>query len=791
MSAEGLSEITQPVRKEYVELLGDIAIDVGVTPESITELLKVNRRQEIATLTRGKPTTIKLFVDKQFPIALDSKDEGRVFELVGRSDRNKTTSLIYMATLLGISWDDTRPFLDHDGRVYNTATQNVCTKLLPKYGAELRLTSKSYELSITVTEGRAAVSILDENRHSLPSLENESIPLTSSEDWLRYRKLMRSICDVQFVGKSRDFIGQVSIEESKDLEQFCSIVKDRVGLMLKDLQNLPKDQVYGRTEQELMEDIATLTRHLVAVRKEIDGLNQDIENQHRLIQECEELIAIHRELENSQTAEVQDVLRCLKQEETVRDLEKKRQDLERSVQDLQKDLVRKRSQLSQQEPPFNRIKSSLEALRGKISSELKNLSALNSLCGQILREIANKDYSSVLTFCTYAVVDEQTISLLNSMIETTKQFSKGLVIPFESAEAPGTKLNELDKDFSTALSRADDIQKLKPELTEAYQALLVAQVSSAQELRRLESDVDTTRLFVTSKERTLEEHQNELEGIRKNMQALLGVDDFQALQTHVNQLRQALSQDQSEMLERVERLSQGIGYNEPWQLNLSDIQSIIFQGRSRMKELEDSKASREKVESQSKDKLFNMKRSPIRSGTGRTQYDALGELQSVLLNVISYLKEYQVRREEERSYSAEELDQRKKRIGGYIVDAVHQALNRVICKRCPVMYKNRDSGPVRLPVQEYDFINSHQIVSELQDGEWPGGGGDSAMTVGGLASRSSGSCLGTLLLVDEFNDAETFKGVVHEDLTELDQLAFAIFVKQNPDLRELRFEVMK
>ena len=29
MSAEGLSEITQPVRKEYVELLGDIAIDVG------------------------------------------------------------------------------------------------------------------------------------------------------------------------------------------------------------------------------------------------------------------------------------------------------------------------------------------------------------------------------------------------------------------------------------------------------------------------------------------------------------------------------------------------------------------------------------------------------------------------------------------------------------------------------------------------------------------------------------------------------------------------------------------
>ncbi len=65
------------------------------------------------------------------------------------------------------------------------------------------------------------------------------------------------------------------------------------------------------------------------------------------------------------------------------------------------------------------------------------------------------------------------------------------------------------------------------------------------------------------------------------------------------------------------------------------------------------------------------------------------------------------------------------------------------------------------------------------------------MTVLGLASRATGSFLGTILLVDEFNDAETFKTVVCQDIAALDQLAFAIFVKQDPNLAIPRFEVLK
>ena len=272
MPTKELSAITLPARKDYIDLLADIAFSVGVTPENIAELLKVNRGPEISSLIKSKPAHIKLLVDKKFPIVLDSKLEGRVFELAGRSDRNKTTSLIYMATLLGISWDETRPFLDRDDKVYTTATQVICPALT-KEGIELHLASKSYELSISVAGNSATISLLDENRQSLPNLGNVCIPLNSSEDWDNYRQFMRSICDVQFVGKSRDFIGQVSIEESKDLDQFCSEVSSRAGLMLSYLQNLPKDQVYGRTEQEMKEELAVLTKHLTDVRREIDNID--------------------------------------------------------------------------------------------------------------------------------------------------------------------------------------------------------------------------------------------------------------------------------------------------------------------------------------------------------------------------------------------------------------------------------------------------------------------------------------------------------------------------------------
>jgi len=391
-------------------------------------------------------------------------------------------------------------------------------------------------------------------------------------------------------------------------------------------------------------------------------------------------------------------------------------------------------------------------------------------------------------------VSNETISLLESILKATEPFSKGLVIPLESANGPGIKLLDLEKDLSVASSRAMDIQRLNPELTAAYEAFQDAHILSVLEFRRRESDVDTARAIVREKERMLEECRNELKVINETIHSLLGQEDFKSLKARGDQLRQSLPNDNKEMLERVEQLSNHIGYNYPWQFNLSELQAMIREWYAKTQELEGVKTDKEKVELQLNERLADLRKSSLREDTGPSQLDALRELQRILQLIDNYLQEFRRRRERgleaARLYSSSQIDQLKEQLSAY-GDAVHQTLNRVICIRCPVMYKNRASGLVRLPVQDYDFLSGQQFVSELQPGEWAGGGGDSAMTVHGLASRSSGSYIGTVLLVDEFNDAETFKKIVFDDLAVLDQLAFAVFVRQSPISKAPSFEVMK
>ena len=203
--------------------------------------------------------------------------------MAGQSDRNKTTTLIYLATLLGIHWEETRPFLDLDDKVYNVATRFVRPALLHGRHAEIHLTSEGYDLTITIADGRAILSLLDEQRSPLPDFNSRvENSLSSLEDWQRYYEVMGKLCDVQFVGKSRNFIGQVTVEESDDLILLCRDVSLRAAGLHRELYNLPKEQVYGRTEQELAEETARIKASLDDVKKEINELRQKSINFHQL-----------------------------------------------------------------------------------------------------------------------------------------------------------------------------------------------------------------------------------------------------------------------------------------------------------------------------------------------------------------------------------------------------------------------------------------------------------------------------------------------------------------------------
>ncbi|GCE16984.1 hypothetical protein [Dictyobacter kobayashii] len=789
-------EIIRPVRSEYKTLVETIALSVGVTADNISELLESNEQlTRASTLIKGKPCTVKLNIEKDYPISLDSKKLGRVFELSGQSDRNKTTSLIYLATILGINWDETRPFLDKDDKVFHTASRIVVPSLARSQKANLRLTSTGFDLAISIAEGKATILLQDEKGQALPDCDNRVVSLASSEDWQEYRRLMAFICDVQFVGKSRDFIGQVSIEESKDLGNFCSyIATNKIAIKLSSLRNLPRDQVYGRTEKDLAQEISILTNRSTGLQKEIDGFNNEITNFQQLILSSQELISTYRKLEEIQTPDLAEVLHCLKREEMVRDQDKERENLEKNIINVENDLMIVQDDLAQVEPLFNKIIFDLDALKSKIANELKNLSALSGYAAQVLSGIAAKNYDALLAFCSYAQVDDEVINLLDGILKASKEFSKGLVIPIKTLDDNRIKLVELEQSWSEARLIALDIQRLNPELKNAYSAFNAAGLSSGQDVHKLESSVETIQLRIKDKERLLKEFTNNLKIIKETIQSLLGSENLLELKERRVQYTQLLLPNQKDLLERVEQLSEAVGFTDPWQLNLSELQDFIREWSNKIQLLENSKAEKEETERIVRNHLIEMKRSSPRNDTGRLQIDALIDLQKILLLISNYLNEYRRKRErgqeESKLYTSAQFEQLKEQLGKNGKE-VHQTLNRVIRKRCPVMYKNRAPGQKKIPVHDYDFLTGEQVVPDLQMGEWAGGGGDSAMTVFGLATKSSGSYIGTILLVDEFNDAETFKDTVCEDLAVLEHLAFAIFVNQDPEAFAVSFEVIK
>ena len=244
---------------------------------------------------------------------------------------------------------------------------------------------------------------------------------------------------------------------------------------------------------------------------------------------------------------------------------------------IEQDVIRANQHLQQQEPPLKRIQESLEGLKIRISTELENLTTFSGRASQILRCIAQKDYDPILAFCDYAQVGPEAIQLLEALLDATKEFSKGLVIPADPPGGLGLKLSDLEKSWMTAHAIAIDIQRLNPELTQAYQAFHAVNHSShspVQGLRNLELSVNTTRrlwrtnvVAFTNTGRTTDDE--------RNIAVTPGEKDVYELKVCSHGLRQVLSQDCNENLHRVELISHAIGYNRPWQPNPSDLQAVI------------------------------------------------------------------------------------------------------------------------------------------------------------------------------------------------------------------------
>ena len=182
----------------------------------------------------------------------------------------------------------------------------------------------------------------------------------------------------------------------------------------------------------MAEEAASIKARLDVVKREISELHQKITNFQQLAQDGRELVVLWQTLDDDRDPDTQELLKCLKLEEMVQDHDRRKSDLEKMIPTIEQEVARANQQLQQQEPPLMQIQKSFEALKGRISTELKGLTTLGGRASQVLRCIAQKDYDPILTFCDYAQVGPETIQLLEALLDSAKEFSKGLLIPMDS-----------------------------------------------------------------------------------------------------------------------------------------------------------------------------------------------------------------------------------------------------------------------------------------------------------------------------------------------------------------------
>jgi hypothetical protein len=203
---------------QYLNMVSDILERHAVNDEDKETVL--NHLKDMAesksTAKFGGETLISLDVAKPIhPIHWENK--GRIFEIVGTNLRNKTTTLIYISTLLGFDWEAAEPYIEDKKMIKQSKV--IMKEISNGISATLVLDNNNYRFEVIVKDSIANVVRWDKLNSEHLSLQD--ISLSSELDWKEYRSKLEDFFDVQVVGVGRNFVTQVGHEEASNLALFC------------------------------------------------------------------------------------------------------------------------------------------------------------------------------------------------------------------------------------------------------------------------------------------------------------------------------------------------------------------------------------------------------------------------------------------------------------------------------------------------------------------------------------------------------------------------------------------
>ncbi len=208
---------------ECVGLCKNIAKKKGVCDEDINSIFSFEKEE----VQHPSVVSYDLTIEEGRPIKIVQK--GRIIEVLGDNQVGKTTTLLYLANLLGYDFSniDNVDFLGDEKLVQQG--REIFSKLSNGLNAKLEVKAPPITLVVYTEKPFIVLDVFERET----SLGHKMFYLSSMSD--KFRETISPFITVQFVSKGRNFDWQLLSDISQEIKWYTEIIEKRtdqfIGIM--------------------------------------------------------------------------------------------------------------------------------------------------------------------------------------------------------------------------------------------------------------------------------------------------------------------------------------------------------------------------------------------------------------------------------------------------------------------------------------------------------------------------------------------------------------------------------
>jgi len=772
-------------------ILIDFLKTVGNKCKLSAEDLNILFQYEVLEVLREKPNSIKIYIGESRPV--DFELDSEINEVLGQNQIGKTTVLLYLANLLGYDFfdEDNKEFLKDEKLVLQG--QKIFSKLTartPSVKSKVEITTGNCSLSIWTEKGEICFEVT--KGEELLTYKPWDLALMSE----RFRKAIKEYVDVQFISKGRNFDEQLLLDISNEMRFYLSKFHERAKYLMNNL-NLQLEDLSKRTIVSEAVNLESRKQSIDAELKKVDA--EHISNREKYsyaTSRYEGAIFLLKELKDYDKDESflmnrnyhqlsKELESARKRLQILNETIARSEEIDGRIRDLRSELNRLESNLSMKRQTYQKIKDEIDKLIvgfGSYTNKfLDNNNAFN-----FLKILKDSEIDEILHLRESA--DSEAEKAIESLYENIVQYNPDINITEFLGGTMGTlqtnveQARKIIRDNNLIRSLTDSLLKVLGKEGILESELYKRLKESIQELERNKESLEKSISFDLEQKKTINtDHDKKLleETVKK-------IEELELTIQKIKEKMDKFSEAEKNKISLFEKIAATLNTEDPKSLVYSnDWADKLLELRKNLETEITDLQQLDKVLLENKGQLSKEK-NIIEEIQASPELGKLNERISGIDKFIGVLNTLdEILRNCKDLKNKEKLQKQLDILYKYDLDkAFYQAINDMFLERCKYYFEIIDENSFKKEIIfEFNYFDKwFGYDDKKQNIDGLSGGTASVMTVLSLASKKPLSKLGTILLVDEFQDvAETLRRETYKELLKNDSLSFSFFVRPKED----------